>query len=139
MRRCGVGLPRSASRRDASLVKRCQVCGIPFDPDEPGGWACEVAYRGRHIPTDRLGTIYLLCFGHPLNVEEGDNWHRQPTSHYVGWTGQNPRKRVRQHGVPLDSIVELRQGTAEDEARIKREESCPRCGVRLSPECLDAR
>jgi hypothetical protein len=112
---------------------------MSFNPNEPGGWSCKVAFRRRHIPTDRSGTIYALCFGRPLYVAEGDKRHLQPTSHYVGWTGQDPKERVRQHRVPLDSIAGTRPGTAQDEARIKREGTCPRCGVRFAPECLGAR
>lgn len=116
-------------------MKRCQVCGIKFDPDRDG-WKCERAFRGRHIPTDRPGIIYILCFGEPIYVQQSDNGHIRPTSHYVGWTGQAPIKRITQHGGIETDIAELIPGTAENERRIKEVGTCPRCGKLLAPECL---
>ena len=108
---------------------------MDYDPAMPS--ICPVAFRGHHIPTDRTGTVYVLCFGTPTLVAESDRWHVRPTTHYVGWTGQNPpSRRIQQHRVPLDSVASMESGTAEDEARLKREGSCLRCGVQLAPECL---
>jgi hypothetical protein len=116
-------------------MKCCQVCGLSYDPAENSH--CPVAFRGQHIPTDRPGTVYVLCLGSSTYVAESDRRHVRPTTHYVGWTGQDPpERRIRQHQVPLDSVASMAAGTADDEARIKREGSCPRCGVALAPECL---
>lgn len=117
-------------------LKRCQVCGKQYDPDSEDDSRCLVAFRGRHIPTDRPGTIYVLCLGEPVNILQGDKGHAQPTTHYVGWTGQKAETRVRQHGVSPDTIAGLTPGTAEDELRYKREGNCPKCGTRLATECL---
>jgi hypothetical protein len=116
--------------------KRCQVCGQQFDPSKPEEWVCAVAYRGRHLPTDQPGTVYVLHFDQPTEVADADRGHVQPTTHYVGWTSQPVAQRVRQHQVPESSVVNTRPGTAEDEAVLKRTEACPRCGIPLAPECL---
>jgi rubredoxin len=119
-------------------MKRCQVCGMSYDP--AAGNPCPAARLGRHVPTDRPGMVYVLCFGAPTNVADGDRGHVQPTTHYVGWTGQNPpARRIRQHRVPLESIASMEPGTAEDEERTKRDGCCPQCGARLQPECLGCR
>ena len=97
---------------------------------------CAVAYRGRHVPTDRPGTVYVLHFDQPTEVADADRRHVQPTTHYVGWTSQPVARRVRQHQVPESSVVHTRPGTAEDEAVLKRTEVYPRCGISLAPECL---
>lgn len=125
-------------REEPGPVKRCQVCGNEFDPDAPGGWACSVAFKGRHLPIDRPGCIYILHFDEPTHVQESDRGHVQPTTHYVGWTGKAEwvELRLRQHDVPATSVASTRPGTADDEAQIKRTESCPRCGVALAPECV---
>ena len=58
---------------------------------------------------------------------------RLPGSHYVGITHRaDPMKRIKEHGAwCAQHVVELRQGTEDEEQRIKREESCPRCGASL--------
>lgn len=117
-------------------MKRCQVCSEQYDASDPGDLDCVVAFLGRHVPTDRPGTIYILHFDSPTHVSEADNACVQPTTHYVGWTGQPVEQRAEQHGALASSIAAQRPGTAEDEKRVKREESCPRCGVSLAPECL---
>ena len=55
------------------------------------------------------------------------------TSHYEGHTGQQPPlKRIRQHGaISANHIAQIRPGTINDEARVKRNESCPECGKSL--------
>lgn len=118
-------------------MKRCQVCGEQFDPE--ADWNCAKAIRGRHIPTDRPGVVYILHFDEPSYVAQADNGHVQPTTHYVGWTSQPVERRVEQHGVPRSSVAHTQSGTAEDEAVIKQTENCPQCGVALAPECLGAR
>lgn len=117
--------------------KRCQVCGQQFDPSDADGWACAVAYRGRHVSTDRPGTVYLLHFDHPTDIAQADRGHVQPTTHYVGWTSQDVAQRVRQHQVPESSVVRTWRGTAGDEATLKRTGTCPQCGAPLTPECLE--
>jgi hypothetical protein len=116
--------------------KRCQACGQQFDPSKADEWVCAVAYRGRHVPTDRPGTVYVLHFDQSTEVADADRSHVQPTTHYVGWTSQPVARRVRQHQVPESSVTHTRPGTAEDEAALKRTEACPRCGISLAPECL---
>lgn len=120
-------------------TKRCQVCGQEFDPELPDGWRCAVAFKGRHVPTDRPGTVYILHFSQPTDVAEADRRHVRPTTHYVGWTSQDLSRRVRQHGASEASVVYSVPGTAEDEAKLKRQGTCPRCGLPLAPECLGAR
>lgn len=117
------------------MAKTCLVCGNPYDPAVNS--RCTVAFGGRHIPTDRLGTVYILCFGSPTKVANADvdTTKRGLVTHYVGWTGQrDPDRRVSQHEVPLSSIVKKMRGTAEDEHRVRQTENCPRCGQRLSAE-----
>lgn len=110
-------------------IKRCQICGVVFDPSIEDEWDCLVARR--HIPTDRMGVVYVLHFEEPTVLRQADVQHA--VTHYVGWTGQvPPMKRVRQHGPKLDrSVVSFTDGTAEDEYRLKREGQCERCGRSL--------
>jgi len=122
-----------------SELKQCVVCGLDFDPSEPDQWACMIAHMGRHIPTDRPGTVYILHFDAPTMVADADNGHVRPTTHYVGWTGRPVAARLRQHDVPESSIADTRPGTPQDERLIKRREACPRCGAPLAPECLGRR
>lgn len=132
----GRPINRRGGSCSATCLKRCQVCGQQFDPSLADEWACSVAHRGRHVPTDRPGTVYVLHFDQPTEVADADRRHVQPTTHYVGWTSQPLAHRMRQHQVPESSVVDSRPGTAEDEAVLKRAESCPHCGTRLAPECL---
>ncbi|TDE02805.1 hypothetical protein [Jiangella asiatica] len=111
---------------------------MQFDADDPEAWSCNVAHLGRHIPTDRPGTVYVLHFDQPTYVTDGDRRHVQPTTHYVGWTGGRVERRVRHHGVPADSMVDTMPGTAEDEKQLKAIGQCRRCGTLLAPECLGA-
>ncbi|NDL55657.1 hypothetical protein [Phytoactinopolyspora mesophila] len=97
-----------------------------------------MAYLGRHIPTDRPGTVHVLHFDQPTYVQEGDRGHMQPTTHYVGWTGRRVERRVRQHAVPADSVVDKMPGTAEDEKQLKATGHCLRYGRLQAPECLSA-
>ncbi len=90
-------------------------------------------------PAGKLGTVYVLHFDRPTIVHDADNGHVQPTTHYVGWTGRTVRERVREHAVPGDVTVALKQpGTTDDEARFKRTGRCPHCGTPLAAECLFA-
>lgn len=120
-------------------MKQCQVCGRRFDPSIPGDWSCPVAFRGRHIPTDRPGMVYVLHFDEPTHVAEADKGHVQPTRHYVGWTGQPVDRRLRQHRVPVSAVVLTGAGTAQDEQAMKRDGRCPGCGAALATECLGGR
>ena len=120
-------------------LKRCMVCRQDFDASQPDQWTCARAHQGRHIPTDRQGTVYVLHFDAPMMVDDADNGHVQPTTHYVGWTSQPVAVRVRQHGVPESSIAHTQRGTGQDERLIKRRDACPRCSVPLAPECLGGR
>jgi hypothetical protein len=63
-----------------SELKQCVVCGLDFDPSEPDQWACMIAHMGRHIPTDRPGTVYILHFDAPTMVADADNGHVRPTT-----------------------------------------------------------
>lgn len=76
--------------------------------------------------------VYILCYGEPVVIREGDCGGR-PVTHYVGYTGQQPPvKRVWQHGRgSARALVQVRPGTLRDEARVKCLEKCPRCGDRL--------
>lgn len=112
------------------------MCGQQFDPSKDEEWVCMVAHQGRHLPTDRPGTVYVLHFDQPTEVADADRSHVQPTTHYVGWTSQPVARRVRQHQVPKSSVAHTRPGTAEDEVTLKHTEACPRCGIPLAPECL---
>lgn len=82
--------------------------------------------------------IYILCYGHPVNVRDRDYLRDDPTrgypiTHYVGWTSQLPPiERVRQHGAKsAHYVAEIRPGTMRDEAHAKRHEPCPKCGQSL--------
>jgi hypothetical protein len=76
--------------------------------------------------------VYILCYGEPVVIKEGDCGER-PVTHYVGYTQQQPPvKRVWQHGRgSARALVRIRPGTLRDEARAKCLEKCPRCGGRL--------
>lgn len=104
-----------------AVLKRCLVCGQDFDASEPDQWVCARAHRGRHIPDDTPGTVYILHFDAPTMVADADNGHVQPTTHYVGWSRQQVTDRVRQHRVPESSVVHTRDGSAQDESRIKQQ------------------
>jgi hypothetical protein len=75
---------------------------------------------------------YILCYGTPTVIKEGD-CGGQPVTHYVGYTRpQPPVKRVWQHGRGSARVLtQIRPGTMRDEARAKCLERCPRCGDRL--------
>jgi hypothetical protein len=76
--------------------------------------------------------VYILCYGTPTVIREGDCGAR-PVTHYVGYTRQQPPvKRVWQHGRgSARALTQVRPGTMRDEARAKCLERCPRCGARL--------
>lgn len=82
--------------------------------------------------------VYIACFDEPTRLADRDH-HRDdpeldyPVRHYVGWTSQQPPvKRVNQHRVTCrDHLVLLVPGSERDEAELKREGRCPRCGDAL--------
>lgn len=71
-------------------------------------------------PAGKSGTVYVLHFDQPTVVRDADNGHIQPTTHYVGWTSHPVQKRVREHAVPMDTVVSTQAGTTNDEALLKQ-------------------
>lgn len=77
--------------------------------------------------------VYILCYGRPVLVSDRDYRPcdpaaNHPISHYVGHTRQVPIHRIRSHGARSGHFVaQIRPGTEEDEERVKRWESCPKC------------
>ncbi|MEU6191999.1 hypothetical protein [Nocardia sp. NPDC047038] len=57
----------------------------------------------------------------------------QAVLHYVGWTRQHPPlRRASQHGPAYrESLVAILPGTLAEEAHLKAEGRCPRCGQPL--------
>lgn len=80
--------------------------------------------------------------GHPMPTEGPDGelvvgpqgWVSPPIRHYVGWTQQDkPSRRISAHGpAAFREVVYLEPGTMQDEERIKRNGTCPKCGESLS-------
>ena len=76
-----------------------------------------------------LGWVYVICFGEPRTVRDGDLLATLLVSHYVGWTSQNPpMKRPMQHGRGLATrVVLLVPGTMRDEEHLKVAGTCVLC------------
>jgi hypothetical protein len=80
-------------------------------------------------PPAERGWVYVLCFGKPRHVPDGDVGH--PVSHYVGWTQQVPPwRRVTSHG-GARFLVSINPGTPTDEERLKASGTCALCGSPL--------
>jgi predicted DNA-binding transcriptional regulator AlpA len=98
-------------------------------PDREGGIARERALARPAPPQAERGWVYVLCFGTPRRVPDGDVGH--PVSHYVGWTQQVPPwRRVTSHG-GARFLVSINPGTPADEERLKATGSCAVCGSPL--------
>ncbi|MDQ1746704.1 MAG: hypothetical protein QOD07_967 [Frankiaceae bacterium] len=82
------------------------------------------------------GHVYVLCYGEPVQVGDSDvnvsNRMSDPISHYVGFTGGVPIKRIERHGaMSQGAVAEIRPGTLADEERTKFDGRCAFCGSGL--------
>ncbi|WP_157227641.1 hypothetical protein [Nocardia asiatica] len=102
-----------------------------FVPDDYGGipplardW-CEGSCRAH------AEHLYIACFDEPTMLRDADT--RKAVLHYVGWTRQHPPlRRVNQHGPACrEFLVAILPGTLAEEAHLKAEGLCPKCGQPL--------
>jgi hypothetical protein len=86
---------------------------------------------------DHPGHVYTLCFGAPTVITArdylpGDPARDYPITHYVGWAGTEPSKRIRCHGAYSAKFVAMVQpGTVALEAETKLTGRCSMCAANL--------
>jgi hypothetical protein len=106
----------------------------------------ELDLEAKHgVPLEQIpGKVYVLHYEIPQVVKfvstdyaaspasaDADGFlSARPIRHYVGWTQQvKPSKRISRHGPAASrEVVDIFDGTMQDEAALKRDGTCRKCG-----------
>jgi len=146
--------PLTATSRGASLLREAELVlraadpsrqGPSSAPNDPsaGEWSRRVQQqreRNGSCPlecTDHFEHVYILCYGQPTVINDrdylpGDPARDYPVTHYVGWTGQPPGKRIAGHGSrAVRFLAQVRPGTTAAESQTKLRGRCPVCDAGL--------